>query len=424
MIILLILASIILVEGILITLSLIKINNEYLEHFYRNIPQKDKEALRFFILIPVFNEAIIIEETFHYFDELVKKYDNIQCIFITTEKENRVLGRNKTRELLQKLIVNNEKILLLHYPCVKGNKPSQLNYCLQIFKEQFCLKDKKTYICQYDADSRPDMGTFIEVADIILKTNARVIQQPTKYNKNYKQLGLYMKLESCFQSRWAFGFERRNQKLSINKRINEMFIPYAYCVGHGMIVESQLLYDMGMYPTPSEDVPFGLKMMLIKEPIYPTVLNDVGSVTENFKDLFYQSGNWIKAPLLAAKMYREVMKIQKISLHRSFLFFGRVSLDFFSWVQYLIFSILVIVNTYREQSIFILFIGYLVLFLDAAPGIYYTHKYIFRENNLKERLFLILICPLRSIVRGLSIISFVKQLKFGWYYDKGRNSKG
>jgi hypothetical protein len=420
MLFLLILVLIILVEGILITLSLIKLDNIHLKKFYDSLQPKYKKNIRYYILISVFNEASIIEETYQHFEKLVSQYNNIKCIFITTEKENKILGENRTEEILKRCISNDNRFLIVHYPYTEGNKPSQLNYCLEKFKEQFYSLNQDVYICQYDADSRPDIMTFEEITNIVAKTNARVIQQQTKYNQNYKRLGIYMRLEAVFQTRWAYGFERRNQFLSINKKINNIFMPYAYCVGHGMIVESQLLYEIGLYPTPSEDVPFGFKMMLIKEPIYPSVLNDIGSVTLNFIDLINQSGNWVKAPLLAVKMYKEVKSIKDVSLYRIILFYSKVCADFFSWIQYFVFTLIIVVMSVNMHFIRFIFIGYLLLFVEAAPGIYYTHKYIFEEENLRERIVLMIISPLRSVVRGLSIFSFINQSVFGWYYDRGR----
>jgi len=414
-----ILVLIILVEGLLISISLIKLKDNYLEDFYGKFELEDSRDIQFYILIAAFNEGSIIKDTYEHFQKIMCKYDNIECFFITTEKENAVFGKNLTKEILEENI-SDDKFHIVHYPYITGNKPSQLNYCLDFLKVRIEFEDKNIYICQYDADSRPDLNTFDDITNIINRTGAKVIQQQTYYNQNYVQLGLYMRMEACFQTRWAFGFERRNQFLSTNEGFKKVFMPYAYCVGHGMIVESQLLYDMGKYPTPSEDVPFGFKMMLIQETIYPAVTHDSGSVTTRFVDLINQSGNWIKAPLLAAKMYKEVKQVKKISLFRSVLFVGKVIFDFLSWVQELALVIILIAFSIKKVTIVPIIIAYLILFLESAPGIYYTHKYIFKENNKVERAFVVLMSPLRSIIRGLGVFSFIKQMIFGWYYDIGR----
>lgn len=414
------LACIIFIEGVLITGSIIKLNDKKLQESYEKLKVKSDKKIKLYILIAVFNESAIIEDTYNYFHKIIYKYDDIRCIFITTEKETAVFGKNKTKEKLEKCISNNNKFSIIHYPEIIGNKPSQLNYCIKMLKEHLYSTNHDCYICQYDADSRPELESFDEIINIIRKTGARVIQQPTKYNSNYGMLGKYMRLEACFQSRWAYGFERRNQFLSCKTLCRKYFMPYAYCVGHGMVVESQLLYDMGMYPIPSEDVPFGLKMMLIGEPIYPTVHNDVGRVTETFRDLLFQSGNWIKAPLLARKMYKEVKKIKKISISRTILYAIKVFGDFLSWIQYFLFMIGLIILTVKSSSFWIIIYGYIFLLFEAGPSIYYTHKYIFKELNIKELVFLILISPVRSIVRGFGIVFFLYQSLFGWYYDKGR----
>lgn len=413
------LALLILIEGLLISISLIKLNDDYLKDFYGDNETESSKDIYFYILISVFNESSIIEETYEYFQKMLCKYDNVECFFITTEKENAIYGKNLTKEILDEC-VSDDKFHIVHYPYVTGNKPSQLNYCLDLLKERIDRAEKTIYICQYDADSRPNVNSLDDITNIINRTKARVVQQQTQYNQNYSHLGLYMRMEACFQTRWAYGFERRNQFFSINERLKQFFMPYAYCVGHGMVVESQLLYDMGKYPTPSEDVPFGFKMMLINETIFPALTNDIGSVTTRFVDLINQSGNWIKAPLLAVKMYKEVREIKKISAFRTVLFFIKVMLDFLSWIQGLVLVIASIIISVEKITIIPFVMAYSILFIESAPGIYYTHKYIFREKSVLERITIVLMSPLRSVVRGLGIFSFLKQMLFGWYYDVGR----
>lgn len=413
------LVFIILLEGLLISISLIKLNDNYLKGFYGGYEAEYSKDIYFYVLIPVFNESCIIKETYEHFQKILCKYNSVECYFITTEKENVVYGKNRTKDILEEC-VSNDKFHIVHYPYVTGNKPSQLNYCLDLLKEKIDSTEKSIYICQYDADSRPDINTFDDIANIISKTKARVIQQQTKYNQNYSQLGLYMRMEACFQTRWAYGFERRNQFFSINEVIKKFFVPYAYCVGHGMVVESKLLYSMGKYPTPSEDVPFGFKMMLINETIYPAITNDTSSVTTRIGDLINQSGNWIKAPLLAVKMYKEVKEIKDISVFRTVLFFIKVIFDFLSWIQGLVLVIILITISVEKMTIIPFVVAYLILFIEATPGIYYTHKYIFKEKSVLERIFMALISPFRSIIRGLGVFSFLKQMLFGWYYDVGR----
>lgn len=413
------LALLILIEGLLISASLIKFKDNYLKDFYGKYNVEAPKDIYYYVLISVFNESSIIKETYEHFQKILCKYDNAECFFITTEKENAVFGKNRTKEILEGCI-SDDNFHIIHYPHVAGNKPSQLNYCLDLIKERIDNSEKSVYIVQYDADSRPDMNTFDDIADIINRTGARVVQQQTKYNQNYRQLGLYMRMEACFQSRWAYGFERRNQFFSINNMLNNFFMPYAYCVGHGMVVESHLLYDVGKYPTPSEDVPFGFKMMLINESIYPAITSDTGSVTTRFSDLINQSGNWIKAPLLAVKMYREVKEIKDVSIFRAGLFFIKTLFDFFSWIQGLILLIISVIISIGNMSIIPVVITYLIFFIESAPGIFYTHKYIFKERNVPERIGMALLSPLRSVVRGLAILSLLKQKLFGWYYDTGR----
>ncbi|TKC19110.1 hypothetical protein [Robertmurraya kyonggiensis] len=417
-----VLSLIIFVHGLLIVASLLYFKDQKLKYLYKSSPvSKKNKEIEFYILLSVFNESKIIESTYKHFKEIVNVKNNIRCVFITTEKEKLVTGRNETKEILEQLIRNDNKFSLINYPYHKGNKPSQLNYALdQLEKDVINKNERDIYICQYDADSRPLKETFEELEEIINITNCNVIQQPTKFDENYNGLNLYLKLEACFQTRWAYGFERRNQMLSVNKYINKIFVPFAYTVGHGMVVKSDFLYNVGKYPSPNEDVPFGQKMILIGEPIYPTVTYDRGTIVETFKDLFYQSGNWIKAPLVSIKMYKEIRHYKKMSIYRSVMFFTKIAFDLLSWVQYIIYLFLCVVVSISEGSINYLIFGFFILWIESSYSVFYTHKYILKENSLKERLLLMIICPIRGLVRGLSLFSFLKQSLTGWYYDSGR----
>lgn len=82
--------------------------------------------------------------------------------------------------------------------------------------------------------------------------------------------------------------------------------------------------------------------------------------------------------------------------------------------------IISVIISIGNMSIIPVVITYLIFFIESAPGIFYTHKYIFKERNVPERIGMALLSPLRSVVRGLAILSLLKQKLFGWYYDTGR----
>ena len=99
-----ILVLIILVEGLLISISLIKLKDNYLKDFYGKFELEDSRDIQFYILIAAFNEGSIIKDTYEHFQKIMCKYDNIECFFITTEKENAVFGKNLTKEILEENI--------------------------------------------------------------------------------------------------------------------------------------------------------------------------------------------------------------------------------------------------------------------------------------------------------------------------------
>lgn len=392
-------------------------NNKKIASIY-NKKRKIKKAINYIILIPVFNEQQIVKKTVRYFHEFCKQYNNVECIFITTEKEKNTPQDVFTYEIISAEIKKlNSKLRCINYPYKNGNKSNQLNYVLK--KISVNVDMSNTYICIYDADSRPDFNSIHEVTNIICNNNANVIQQPNIANINYRKLNFYLKTESCFQTLRSYAIERYNAYVSTFKIINKIIVPYSYCVGHGLIVNFKFLMDNGLFPSPFEDVTFGFKMILSKTPVYPTVSADYCQTVESFKDLFFQSGNWIKPFFYSLKIYKETIKTNNVSIYRKIIFFIKVLIDFYSWFSiscYYIFS-LVLTFYYKDIMFFILSI-FVVLFSNIV--LFYPYFYIYKNHNIKNFVKILLFSLIREIVRSLAIFSYIYQKFNGWYYDSGR----
>ena len=121
---------------------------------------------KYCILLPVYHEQDIIQESINYFYSIFKDYEKVKIFIIATEREN---CKNSTYEMAKKQIekMNAENIFtLLNAPKEYKNKVGQINY---VVKNNFIENDEIVGI--YDIDSRPDNNALKIVDDLVTKNN-------------------------------------------------------------------------------------------------------------------------------------------------------------------------------------------------------------------------------------------------------------
>ncbi|MFW6677075.1 glycosyltransferase family 2 protein [Lacrimispora sp. AGF001] len=397
-----------------IVIGLIYMTDKRIFEFTNKLPSSNTNISdqKLYIVIALFNESKSIEETIHYFSKFL--CDNIRLILVTTEKERRIFGYNKTLDVINNMMKETscEYISVVNYPGEIGNKGAQLNYLLSQMKDK--LYNPDNYLVIYDCDSRPDKESILELCNLVGK-GVNVIQQSTLYTKNFENVSAYMRVEGIFETIRSMGYERFNYFLSCLP-LNKIMMPYAYCVGHGMCFKGKFLYDIGGFPEPNEDVPQGMKLMLLKQGIVPMVSKDHGDVVKNVKMLFYQSGNWIKAPLQAFKVLSEINqeKIKKVSHYRKVLFYMSVFFDFLSWIQYLLLLIVSLMLLIGSHVIGTL--GVIILVVFPIFQILLCCK----TYKIKLTKKMLALSPLRNIFRGMAIFSALYQKLRRSYNEMGR----
>ena len=369
------------------------------------------------LMIPVFDEVKGINASYKHFSEIAK--NNVHCVYITTEKEVARYGTCKTKDCLELLMKKepNTNVHVFHYPKTTGNKVDQLNYFISSNAER--LKNPTVFLLDYDCDSRPELHTIHDIDQILKKyPSANVLQQNSRFWSVNKK-SVILNLEAMYQTRWSFGFERINQYRSTVKWMNKLFVPFAYCVGHGMCIRAEyLLGKIGFFPQPLEDVPLGMMLTLLKEPIYPCISKDLAEIVPTTKALLKQAGHWLRSPLQAIPMYNRAKGIERISPYRTALYYIRMALDVLSWVQYLaLLFVSVLLVAYNPMYI----VGYMAfLYATSLLSMILLNKYK-KNGEWRVTLLFVVLLPLRHFIRGMSIFSFAYQKIFGWFYDKGKN---
>ena len=194
------------------------------------------------VLIPCYKETKVIRKTLEHFKEIIKDVKNIDVYVITTEKEKneRAMVQTTYEYLLNLELFNNSHFHILNYPKTTGMMADQLNYAIdEIIQLQNLPKDK-IYFSIYNADSHPDLTTFIELSQKIRQNNfPKIIQQYSNYFLNYNSLNFIMKGFSIYQT----AFEFRNGL--INNNISNFL--YSHVVGHGLTVRADYITSVDKF---------------------------------------------------------------------------------------------------------------------------------------------------------------------------------
>lgn len=376
---------------------------------------KGKRKSTVYLFIALFNESKGIKNTLDWFSKFLSS--DVQLVLVTTEKEKRVFGENKTLQRINSLLSLSNyaslPITVVNYPFLKGNKGAQLNYAIR----QLDKLMPDDYILVYDADSRPDLKSIDELSRIIQTKRPNVIQQSSLYIGNYDVSSPYMKVEALFESIRVMGLERRNYLLKKAKKRG--ISPFCYCVGHGMCFRVAFLKQIGLFPEPNEDVPIGIKVALLGESIEPMVTKDYCNVTNSVKMLFFQAGNWIKAPFVCMKTLFSFQHYSVISAaEKTFLFFSIV-FDFLSWISHLLLAVLALLSLFSSLITLYFFLVWLVVKI-VPPELQifaFRKKYADVQITYKE----VLLAPCRDLFRGLAVFALILHAVGVSYNEMGRD---
>ncbi|MBA2678455.1 MAG: glycosyltransferase [Ktedonobacteraceae bacterium] len=381
-----------------------------------------KKAPEVIILLPVLREQRQLQTTLQALEDLPYP-GRKRIIVVTTEREiaenNGELG-GTTVEITKHILASRQQqpsslYEHIHYPWVRGNKASQLNYAFrEMTKNQEDLS--ACYIGIYDADSHPAPDTLLRLFELIAREEERghswpiAIQQPALFFGNFQRVSWYLQLEALFQTRWVFGHEIRTLRASAR---SSCLVPYAYCVGHGMFIRADFLARTGGFPEPSEDVPLGHRLTFLALPIHPLPVYDVCDVAPRVSALIRQSGFWFcNAPLI----WREYARLRTFHVSprktRSAILLLKGLLDIFSWVHYPLHLLALSFLLLHGTSFLYALLSLLMCYLDAGVGIVLMLSLFPACSSLAcgrvvslrfgRKAWLVLCSPLRNIVRGVA----------------------
>lgn len=280
----------------------IRINKEKM----KKIKQKNDSQL--VIAIPCLREQNCIEDTVKYFKTISL---DIPIILVTTQKEIKENKNNlmTTQDVIREKIVSKyDNVYWIDYPYEIGYMADQLNYMLDnlngVLNKKVNLKN--TYLALYNADSRPNEKTFYELKKMNLLED-EVIQQYSYCMKNYEDLTGIMKGFSIYQSNFEI-------KTGLINTFYDSKILYTHIVGHGLIINLNMLKKLGNFNTNfwCEDIYLGLQLKFNNIKIRPLLCLENMETPNKLNKLIQQNAVWFKTTSQFLKIYKDILKTGKI----------------------------------------------------------------------------------------------------------------
>lgn len=222
---------------------------------------KTKKYLDIYVLLPCYKEQKIVSDTINWFKQFKYK-GNIKFILATTEKED----SNKTDELTTKEVIleelrkiNDKRFINIHYPYTEGNKSTQMNYVLEVLKDEI---NDNAFISVFDFDSRPELNTFDNLNKVYnLQNKPDVINQVPLNISNFELISksnVLMIIYTLQHLVRSIAIEKIKLLLCslTNLKISQ------YCMGACMHIKYKTLKENNFFPIFVDDLTLGYRLSI------------------------------------------------------------------------------------------------------------------------------------------------------------------
>lgn len=370
---------------------------------------KVKKYVDIYVLLPALKEQKIVKETIDWFSN-IKYKGKIKYVIITTEKEEEEYRKKGLEELTTNSMVNeylkikkDKRFMHLHYPEIKGNKSSQMNYAVNILSKN--IKDKKnTYISVFDFDSQPNLDVFEQLNKVAAyKNNPQVIQQVPMNIKNYVQTSK----KSVLMTMYALQHLVRSIAIEKYKlllcSLTKVKIPQ-YLMGACMHIRLDTLLKNDLFPIFVDDLTLGYRYS-IKGYNFSYLPSYNFSLIPNDLTGYFGSATLIFKGILT---YLSEIKNAKRNIFRKFnmLLFGTFNILEFSFIpfMYLAFYLYTIL-TNNYNIIFMIMLLTPILFSLSSYIVLKSYK--IKKDNKCISLLAILLSPFWFIFRPVGCFKYL-----------------
>lgn len=273
-----------------------------------------------YLLIPVFQEAEMIGDSFHHFVKIANQVPDVRVVFITTARENSENGQPTTSAILQQLLAAHPDVPVscVHYPFTHGVMAHQLNYAISELRQE--IQKESALIGIYNVDSVIDADAIRWiVSHYRSKADSPCVYQQYGYYRNMYLSGKpgWMSSACLWQNRWALGFElgRLRNDTFWKKRCGRtgefiyrlLFRKMNYVIGHGLFFDYSTYQMAGTFPehTVNEDAYWGLCLHLQSIPIVPVPYLESSLFTNRLPVYIRQQSTWFNGPFHAFRYYQD-----------------------------------------------------------------------------------------------------------------------
>lgn len=326
--------------------------------------KKNKNNLKFILLIPIFKESQIIKETVSYFQKV--ESENTEVYYITTNKEvSKISWKNDTLEILLQYI---DKKHIINYPYITWDKAWQLNYAVKYLI--WTYDSKYTYFWVFDADSRPDFWALNYIT--FDKGREPLYQMLSVYNTNYNRISNICRANAVLQTRRSFYFEydklQKNNERGYHKYL-------MYLIWHWLFIRGDLLWKY-LFPENSitEDIVYGYQLCLKWVFAKPLPYYDYCSVPNKLSTNVKQ---------ISRRFYGEFEAIWKYisNKDRSKKLFYKRFIQLIFWWYWWIIILLAFIMAFIWKFGFVLIILSFWLLMDGISFIKVMHKMLENKHN-------------------------------------------
>lgn len=252
-------------------------------------------------------EQAVAIDTVRFWHQLSLQADLDEVVFVTTTKEEPG-DELSTHELIESALdaLGEQPARLRLIKCreVTRFRAAQLNVAVEHGRERFVVTgtDKdKIWIGVYNADSRPQASTFIELKDRLREEpDTRVYQQLVDYVVPQRRgTGLVAVGNSILQTWWTRShYWARNTRGRRGPSSWAAIAPYS-TFGHGEFVRLDFLDEIGGFPdfAYADGLLLGWICRLKAEPIGLLASRDCAEVPRTARDLVTQQTAWLRGLL-------------------------------------------------------------------------------------------------------------------------------
>ena len=257
-------------------------------------------TVRIVCIVPLYNEQDIAAATVRYWHELTLKAIISQVFFVSTVKEEPADG-STTHELVAQTLAelgDPKSLRLLHWDRPHRYRAVQLNTAVDHLRCDAPTAD--TWVGVYNADSRPDPGTFAELAaKACTDPHTRVYQQLAEYVvPDRGRATLTAAGNAALQTWWTRAHYYARNTAGRRRSWLAAAVPYS-TFGHGEFFRLEFLEDIGGFPdfAYADGLLTGWICRLRGEPIGLLASLDRAEVPRTGADLTTQQYAWMRGLL-------------------------------------------------------------------------------------------------------------------------------